>query len=290
MGTIAAAGKQLLDFESSISKELEAELLTGRNLNLERARAAALTGDQVTLQNELAREMGSFSDFSKLNVIQQEALAGAMGMSVDSMSDMLFNQETMNKSAKELRALGKDELANRLEQKTAQDKMNAAMTELKEVFIQLGTALSPILSLVSLIAGAISTVVGFSMDLLNILNPFNNAFSADYESQGIAAGKNLIGIEDGVIGPGGDLITTSPEDFLIATKDPGEMLNNIIIPEDNNKIPTSNTPIQVVQPQNVDTSKMEKLLESIVNKPAPKVQMDSIEVGTVAGMSAFSIQ
>ena len=98
-------------------------------------------------------------------------------MSVDSMSDMLFNQETMNKSAKELRALGKDELANRLEQKSAQDKMNDAMAELKEVFVQLGTALSPILGLVSLIAGAISTVVGFTMDLLNILNPFNNAFS-----------------------------------------------------------------------------------------------------------------
>jgi len=289
MGAIAAAGKQLLDFESSISKELEAELLTGRNLNLERARAAALTGDQVTLQNELAREMGSFSDFSKLNVIQQEALAGAMGMSVDSMSDMLFNQETMNKSAKELRDLGKDELANRLEQKSAQDKMNAAMAELKEVFVQLGTALSPILGLVSGIAGAISTVIGFTMDLLNILNPFNNAFSEDYESQGIAAGKNLLNIEDGVIGPGGDLITTSPEDFLIATKDPGEMLSNTInLPPTQ---PINNPSTQtIIQQENSEAKRTNALLEALINKPAPKVQMDSIEVGTIAGMSAFSIQ
>lgn len=275
MGTIAAAGKQLLDFESSISKELEAELLTGKNLNLERARAAALTGDQVTLQNELAREMGSFEDFTKMNVIQQEALAGAMGMNVDAMSDMLFKQETMNKSAKELRALGKDELANRLEQKTAQDKMNAAMAELQEVFVQLGTALSPILGLVSLIAGAISTIIGFTMDLLNILNPFNNAFSEDYESQGIAAGKNFIGIEDGVIGPGGNLITTSPEDFLIATKDPQQMVSNV----------TQTGP-------SVDTSKLERLLEESLNKkqPAPVIRMNDVKLGTAVDMGAFSIQ
>ena len=243
MGTIAAAGKQLLDFESSISKELEAELLIGRDINLERARAAALTGDQVALQNELAREMGSFEDFTKMNVIQQEALAGAMGMSADQIADMLFNQETMNKSAKELRALGKDELANRLEQKSAQDKMNAAMAELKQVFVDLGTALSPILNVLSVAAGIVSTIIGYTQDLLGFLNPFGDSFGkVDFEaSQGNNALKGLgksVGIEDGVIGPGGDLITTSPEDFLIATKDPGEMLNNTTISEGNNK----NTP------------------------------------------------
>jgi len=49
MKDVAAAGKQLLDFESSISAEMNAELLTGKQLNLERARAAALMGDTETL-------------------------------------------------------------------------------------------------------------------------------------------------------------------------------------------------------------------------------------------------
>jgi|TARA_R110000764_G_scaffold21215_3_gene53714 uncharacterized protein YukE len=295
MGTIAAAGKQLLDFESSITAEMEAELLTGRNLNLERARAAALTGDQVTLQNELAREMGSFSDFSKLNVIQQEALAGAMGMSVDSMSDMLFNQETMGKSAKELRDLGKDELANRLEQKSAQDKMNSAMAELKQVFVDLGTALSPILNLLSVAAGIVSTIVGYTQDLLGFINPFSDSFGkVDFEaSQGNNALKGLgksVGIEDGVIGPGGDLITTSPEDFLIATKDPGEMLNNTTISEGNNKNTPNNPSTQLVQ--SVDTSKMEKLLESALNRKqsTPVIKMNDVKLGTAVDMGAYSIQ
>jgi uncharacterized protein YukE len=295
MGTIAAAGKQLLDFESSITKEMEAEMLLGRDLNLERARAAALTGDQVTLQNELAKQMGSFEDFSKLNVIQQEALAGAMGMSADQVADMLFNQETMNKSAKELRALGKDELANRLEQKSAQDKMNAAMAELKQVFVDLGTALSPILNVLSVAAGIVSTIVGYTQDLLGFLNPFGDSFGkVDFEaSQGNNALKGLgksVGIEDGVIGPGGDLITTSPEDFLIATKDPGEMLNNTTISEGNNKNTPNNPSTRLVQ--SVDTSKLERLLEASLNKktPAPVIKMNDVKLGTAVDMGAFSIQ
>ncbi len=38
-------GESLLNFETSIENELKAELITGKQLNLERARAAALTGD-----------------------------------------------------------------------------------------------------------------------------------------------------------------------------------------------------------------------------------------------------
>ena len=72
---VAAAGKQLLDFEQSISAELEAELLTGKQLNLEKARLAALTGDYESLTEEINANVGDFSEFSKLNVLQQELLA-----------------------------------------------------------------------------------------------------------------------------------------------------------------------------------------------------------------------
>ena len=41
---------------------------------------------------------------------------------------------------------------------------------------------------------------------------------------------------------------------------------------------------------NREAKKTNRLLQAILNRPAPRVQMDSIEVGTVAGMSAFPIQ
>jgi len=44
---------QFLDFESSIANELEAELLLGKNINLEKARQAALDNDLATLAVEI---------------------------------------------------------------------------------------------------------------------------------------------------------------------------------------------------------------------------------------------
>ena len=91
----------LLNFEESISNELEAELLTGKQLNLERARAAALMGDQETLARELSNQVGTAAEFGKMNVIQQESLAKAFGLTRDSMADMLLKQELLNSLGEE---------------------------------------------------------------------------------------------------------------------------------------------------------------------------------------------
>ncbi len=107
---IVNASKALLDFETSIESELEAELLTGKQLNLERARAAALAGDQATLADELAKNMGTFTDFTKMNTLQQDALAKSMGMQTDQLSDMLFKQETLGMNAEQFRTVGKGEV------------------------------------------------------------------------------------------------------------------------------------------------------------------------------------
>jgi uncharacterized protein YfcZ (UPF0381/DUF406 family) len=79
LGKVESISKSLLNFEDSISAELEAELLTGKDLNLETARRAALNGDIETVAKEINKQIGSAADFSEMNVIQQEALAKAMG-------------------------------------------------------------------------------------------------------------------------------------------------------------------------------------------------------------------
>ena len=160
---VAAAGNALLDFESSITKELEAELLIGRDINLEKARAAALAGDQVTLAQELQKEAGSLADFQNMNVIQQQALSEAMGMTSDQMADILFQQEIQGKTAKELRDLGKDELANRLEQQDAQQSFNAAVEQLKGLLADTVKFLDPLLQ-------------GFS-SLVNFIMRFKELFA-----------------------------------------------------------------------------------------------------------------
>jgi len=125
----------LLDFESSINAELEAELLTGKQLNLEQARLYALTGDYEGLTREINKNVGDFNDFSKMNVLQQESMAKALGMSADSMADMLFKEGNL----KELKAKAlKDNdttTLKMLEQRDIQQQMADIVFQLKQNFI-----------------------------------------------------------------------------------------------------------------------------------------------------------
>jgi len=92
----------LLNFEDSIAKEMEAELLIGRDLNLEEARALALKGDNVGAAKAIAEQVGSAADFMNLNVIAQQALAEAAGMGVDEMANMLSGQQDMKAEGDDL--------------------------------------------------------------------------------------------------------------------------------------------------------------------------------------------
>ena len=78
---VLKASEGLLDFESSITKEFEAQVLTGQALNLERARQAALAGDQEGLLQEI-RSIAMGVNVESMNVIQKDAIAGAIGISV----------------------------------------------------------------------------------------------------------------------------------------------------------------------------------------------------------------
>ncbi len=95
MDKVNSMGESLLDFENSITKEMTAELMLGRDLNLERAREAALRGDAATVARELATQMGSASEFQELNILQQKALAEAVGMTRDELADSLKTQELL---------------------------------------------------------------------------------------------------------------------------------------------------------------------------------------------------
>jgi hypothetical protein len=120
-----SAAKKLLDFESSIANELEAELLTGKELNLEEARSLALAGKTAEAQALVMKEVGGINDFMGRTVFEQESLAQAAGMTVDEFSNALIQQDNLNKlgtqqrdnllqMVEDLKAKGEVEAANQL--------------------------------------------------------------------------------------------------------------------------------------------------------------------------------
>jgi hypothetical protein len=83
LNDLQSASGNLLDFENSISKELEAELILGRDLNLEKARQFALSNDMVGVARELRAQNIDIVELQKTNAIAAEAAASAMGLTVD---------------------------------------------------------------------------------------------------------------------------------------------------------------------------------------------------------------
>jgi hypothetical protein len=216
----------LLNFEESISAELEAELLTGQDLNLERARALALTGDTAGAAAELMKNLGpnGLQRFQKMNVIQQESYAKALGMSVDELSDSLIKQKQLNhlnsadqqklkEKVQELRNAGREEEAIALE-KAAREGKSLRDSEKSAKLSELNRKQSEITArnmenlkreFTSLLQGPVLSIMKFANQIMS--NPVLKSLAAGVGvlagiAGTIALGKTIIGTIGSVFGKG----------------------------------------------------------------------------------------
>ena len=177
MNKVDDLASSMLDFESSIQAQMEAELLTGKALNTDAARYYALTNQTEKLAETIAQDLGTAAEFGEMNRIQQESLAKAYGMSREEVSKMLLDQqiakslsgkslEDLQKQYAEKIKLGKEEeflkelgekgLRDQFEQNSLQvrqaamqeklaasmDKIASALTPVAEMFVKIGETLS----------------------------------------------------------------------------------------------------------------------------------------------------
>jgi len=165
--TLGKISSGLLDFQSSIENELAAELLTGKQINLEQARYYALTNQQSKLMDELNSQIGTFSDYSNMNVVQQEAYAKSLGMSSNELSEMLFKQEYRGKTEKEIANIADEDLRKRVEALSIQDKFQAATEKLSATFADfVAGPIGSLLTNVKVISGIIGFMAGSQLGKL----------------------------------------------------------------------------------------------------------------------------
>lgn len=241
----------LLDFESSISAELKAELITGTQLNLEKARSFSLSGNLVGAAKELNNQGLTYNKYQQMNVIAQKSYAEALGLTADQLADQLLQQDAIGKSKAQIAQINGEEAANRLEQLDAQTKFNSAVEKLKDLLGnivagpvgELLDGLSDLLSntilikavfggiaalLVSKIALGLVSTIGQMGVLLGISSAtaVANVASAEALSFGAATLPIIAGIgavvgtimalksksmDDGVVGPSGKILYTDKE-------------------------------------------------------------------------------
>ena len=159
LADIDSIAASTLDFESSISNELEAELLTGKQLNLERARLLALNNDFAGVAEEIAKQGIDFGSFSKMNRLQQEATAKALGLSRDRLSEITLQQQMQTMSSEEIKnnfGEGAYEQAKALDAST---KFAASVEKIKGLFSDVMVVLTPVIDGVALLADLVGKVV-----------------------------------------------------------------------------------------------------------------------------------
>jgi hypothetical protein len=162
MSQVENIAGSLLNFEQSISAELEAELLTGKDLNLENARLYAINNDIAGVAREIRKNYGDTAEFAKLNRIQQEAAAKAVGMSREDLAKTLTDEKALQGLNGEKRnaaqaalefaraqgmtegEIGKRSIDDLLKQQSVQERLNLAVEKLKESFVVIAEVLVPI--------------------------------------------------------------------------------------------------------------------------------------------------
>lgn len=234
LSRVAEIAAGLLDFQSSISAEFRASALIGQQLNLQRARQLSLEGDIVGANNEILDQVERIGDFNQLQFFQRQAIAQATGKSVSEL------QRELN-IRRQLGVLGKVEERTRETALTSIEVLRRRLqasifrvfaspqvqrsfekiTESLEKFFEGGTFLR--------IIDGLSGVVDRLGDGLLRLSDID--LSRSFLGRQV---QKVIGVDDAVITPQGEVVKTNPRDFIIATQNPQQLTsggNDIMMAE-----------------------------------------------------------
>lgn len=223
---IANIAGQLLDFESSITKELEAELLIGKDLNLEQARLLALQGKSDEAVSSLISQVGTLEDFQRLNVIQQNALASAVGMTADQLGATVEKQAAINSQKQDGLAVDAQALKEGASALSIQEKLASAVEKLNSI-----------LQMTGFIVGGIAGTIAF------LLSPFTGGLSlAAFAAGGAALFGGAQLVMDGIAPPnrGPFTITDSFGATAITAKGDGVAVSPNISQGSNNDLRETN--------------------------------------------------
>lgn len=189
----------LLDFESSIESELEAQLLTGKQINLSKARELALNNDLEGLAKELAKNGASAAEFAKMNRIQQESMAKALGMSREEMGKMLINQEGQKNLSKEQRAAMRGVTLEQLEQMEASESLQLAFSKIAEPLASILNTLAPIVTMIAKAVAFVAPIAPYLLAAYGASKLLAGGFVNIAASAG-NLGKSLMDKKEGVVG------------------------------------------------------------------------------------------
>lgn len=254
LNQIDQIASSLLDFESSIEAELSAQLITGRNINLSKARELALSNDLAGVGEEIFKNSVDIAEFGRMGRIEQESMAQALGLTRDQLARTAYLRAiekgmteeqaaaAANVKKEDMERLGLQESLNMSLEKIAQSlagpaELLASMADNAYILntvlgVALGSKVGALTKQLLRSAKAAGILATMSMSTVSAISLGIGAVAvvAGIAAMSAAAKKakeDVVGdIDDGIV-QNGRVVTTHPEDFLIATKDPRGLANAV---------------------------------------------------------------
>ena len=194
----AGVSANLLDIETSLENTMKANVLTGKHMNMDKARGLALEGKTAEAAAEAVAQAGDYDELLQMAPYKQKAIADAAGLTVDQLmkagelekySQALGGEKIADmkdltaEQIKQLETEGaiSEEKAMQLEQDSqkasAQDKINALTDKLSAIFAQIAGPIAemiePLGDLLSFILPAIMPLIKMSFaPLLGVIDMF----------------------------------------------------------------------------------------------------------------------
>jgi hypothetical protein len=103
---------KLLNFETSLTDELNAGAILGKNFNLSVARSAAAAGDLGGMYEAVVDAVGQQKDITKMTKFEQDAIVQATGMQISELANALHIKEKFSNASKDELAAGMELLKN----------------------------------------------------------------------------------------------------------------------------------------------------------------------------------
>lgn len=177
LNTMAAS---LLEFESSIEAELEAQLLTGKNINLSKARELALNDDLIGVGKEIFKNTVDINEFGEMGRLGQEAYAKSLGMTRDQLAQIAYQTALNNGMTSEAAAAAANVNAEDMKRVTAMENFTLAINKVMSFFAPLLEGLSNFMSIPWLgpITVGLVVVGGALMLLMSQVAAITTAFGA----------------------------------------------------------------------------------------------------------------
>jgi hypothetical protein len=231
MDSIASSAASMLDFESSVTSEMEASVMFGQHINMNQARSLAFQGKTKELAEEQLRIVQSLGGTESMNYFQKEKLVNLLGVELGTIQNMektaaqrkmledaalrgndearkiVERRNKLEAEALKTKQKSNDEIIKELVQmekdNQRQESMNALVTKLQASWTDVKMALVPV---AKALLPAIETVIGKIKDITGDLVSENGKLTPQGEELKdtmIGVGTAIMGIGEAVLEVGG---------------------------------------------------------------------------------------